>query len=304
MRCKWRFLGLFLLLGLGMVSAQEEGSSELFTESYTDQFQEAFFEALKQKGIENYDRSEALMLEAKKYDPSNPVVDYEMARILILAQDYNRALPYALTALQSNPSQYWYLDTFMEALKPQRSNIGNYSSELPLDLPAFRLNLARWYMEKGMYTKAKSQLETITGERDATGLLEEISLLESKEESKSNEKKQQQIEPSVDSRSVVAFESRLEGFVASENWKALEDESARAIESFPLQPYFYFCQGLSLLRQGRAEEAVISLREGEDYLLEHSETSQNIYRALAEAYTAIGEPEKAKKYQDKLKSGL
>ena len=99
MRCQWGFLGLLLMLGLGMVRAQEEESSELFTESYTDQFQEAFFEALKQKGIENYDRAEELMLEAKKYDPNNLVVDYELARILILAQDYNRAIPLALTAL-------------------------------------------------------------------------------------------------------------------------------------------------------------------------------------------------------------
>lgn len=191
----------------------------------------------------------------------------------------------------------------MKSLNKQTVNIEAYTLELPLDQPVFRLNLARWYMAEGMYTQAKTQLETMTGDRDAEGLLAEIGLLESIKESTSNDKKQNEIEPSVDSRSVATFESRLEGIVASKDWKALEEESARAIESFPLQPYFYYCQGLSLLRQDRAEEAVSSLRQGEDYLLEPSETSQQIYRALAEAYTDIGEPEKAKKYFDKLKSG-
>ena len=34
--------------------AQEEESAELFLEEYTDEFQNLFFEALKQKGIQNY----------------------------------------------------------------------------------------------------------------------------------------------------------------------------------------------------------------------------------------------------------
>ena len=63
-------------LGSAMASGQEEGSAELFTESYTDRFQEVFFEALKQKGIENYDRAKEQLLEAKKLDPLHPVIDY------------------------------------------------------------------------------------------------------------------------------------------------------------------------------------------------------------------------------------
>ena len=34
-----------------------EDSSEVFLEEYSDTFQENFFEALKQKGIENYDKA-------------------------------------------------------------------------------------------------------------------------------------------------------------------------------------------------------------------------------------------------------
>ena len=47
---------------------QDEPSADLFTEAYTDSFQETFFEALKQKGIENYDRARALLLKCKEWE--------------------------------------------------------------------------------------------------------------------------------------------------------------------------------------------------------------------------------------------
>ena len=294
---------LWLMLGFGMTYGQEEGSAALFTEDYTDQFQEAFFEALKQKGIENYDRSEALMLEAKKFDPDNPVVDFELARILILAEAYRRATPYALKALQSEPTQYWYLDTFMNTLKPQKMNIEAFASELPLQQPAFQLNLARWYMSEGLYDEAKTQLSPLSSLEEARWLQEEISALESiKEPAGPGEDKESG--PSEDYLTVASLKSRMEILIASEDWKALENESAEALGLFPLQPYFYYSQGLAVLRQGRPEEALKLLKEGEGFILEPSESAQKIYGTFVETYNALGTPEKAKKYQDKLKSGL
>ncbi|MGA9237805.1 tetratricopeptide repeat protein [Robiginitalea sp.] len=298
------FWVLLLMLGSGMAHGQEEGNADLFTESYTDQFQEAFFEALKQKGIENYDRSEALMLEAKKLDPDNPVVDFELARILNLAKAYRRATPYALRALQSDPSEYWYLDTFMNALKPQSMNHEAFASDLPLEEPALRLNLARWYISEGLYDKAKAQLSPLSGLEEARWMEEEISVLESIKEQPVTAGQHKGSGPSEDRRTVASLESRMEELITSENWKALEDESAEALELYPLQPYFYYSQGLAALRQGRPEEALELLKEGEGFILEPSANAQKIYRTLIEAYSALGTPEKGKKYEEKLKSGL
>ena len=304
MKGQWILWVLLLMLGSGMTYGQEEGSAELFTESYTDQFQEAFFEALKQKGIENYDRAEALMLEAKKFDPDNPVVDFELARILNQAKAYRRATPYALKALQSDPSQYWYMDTFMKALNPQRMNPEAFASELPMEEPAFRLNLARWYMSEGLYDKAKTQLSPLSGLEEARWLEQEISVLESIKEPATSDNQDKESGPSEDRRTVASLESRMEALIISEDWKALEDESAEALELFPLQPYFYYSEALAVLRQGRPEKALEFLKEGEGFILEPSESAQKIYRTFVETYNALGTPEKAKKYQDKLKSGL
>ena len=298
------FWVLLLMLGTGMTHGQEEGNADQFTESYTDQFQEAFFEALKQKGIENYDRSEALMLEAKKLDPDNPVVDYELARILNLAKAYRRATPYALRALQSDPSEYWYVDTFMKSLKPQSMNHEAFASELPLEEPALRINLARWYVSEGLYEKAKAQLTPVSNLEEARWLAEEIIVLESIKEQQATTAQHKGSGPSEDRQTVASLETRMEALITSENWKALEDESAQALELFPLQPYFYYSQGLAVLRQGRPEEALDFLKEGEGFILEPSESAQKIYRTLIETYSVLGTPEKGKKYEDKLKSGL
>lgn len=298
------FWVLLLLLRSGMTYGQEEGTADLFTESYTDQFQEAFFEALKQKGIENYDRSEALMLEAKKFDPDNPVVDYELARILNMAKAYRRATPYALYALQSDPSEYWYLDTFMKSLKPQSMNHEAFASDLPLEEPALRVNLARWYVSEGDYDKAKAQLSPVSNLEEARRLKEEISVLESQKEQPASLQQNKENAPSEDRRTIASLEARMEELISSENWKTLEDESTESMELFPLQTFFYYSRGLAVLRQGRPEEALEYLKEGEGFILEPSASAQKIYRTFIEAYSAMGTPEKGKKYEEKLKSGL
>ena len=72
---------MLLMLGIGpVVWAQEEESAEISLEAYTDTFQEKFFEALKEKGIENFDRASALLQECKQMQPDNPVVDHELAK--------------------------------------------------------------------------------------------------------------------------------------------------------------------------------------------------------------------------------
>ncbi|SKB52302.1 Tetratricopeptide repeat-containing protein [Salegentibacter holothuriorum] len=58
----------------------------------TDEFQEQFFEALKQKGIENYEKAILALEECQKLEPNNPVVYFEMARNYNELEDYDRAI--------------------------------------------------------------------------------------------------------------------------------------------------------------------------------------------------------------------
>ncbi|MEL6483725.1 MAG: hypothetical protein AAFP96_02625, partial [Bacteroidota bacterium] len=98
---------------LGNSFAQEEESAELFLDEYTDEFQETFFEGLKQKGIQNYDRAIQLFLDCKQLDAENPILDYELARAHFKNKTYVEAQEYGITALRTDPTNYWYLETLV-----------------------------------------------------------------------------------------------------------------------------------------------------------------------------------------------
>lgn len=291
-----------LLFSLGSIGAQEEGSADLFTEEYTDKFQDVFFEAVKQKGIENYDRAEALFLEAKKLDPNNPVIDHELAKVLYLTTQYPRAEQFALDAVRARPGEYWFVQTLMEILDKQSKLPEAYPGELPLDLPEFRMNLATWYLGQSSWDKAEEQLAPLPASKRVRLMKAQISRARLNEESAEQISPEKET-PVAEAGSVAGYQQQLRNLLEVENWKSVEETSREALELYPLQPFFYYASGVSQIRQGQPLEAVRILEEGEGVLLGDSETAQLLYRALAEAHTQLGNLEKAKKYQNKLKNG-
>ena len=291
-----------LLLSLGTIGAQEAGSAELFTEEYTDRFQELFFEAIKQKGIENYDRAEALFLEAKQLDPISPVIDHELAKVLLQEKEYARAERYALDAVRARPEEYWFVQTLMTILDKQSKFPEAYPSELPLDLPEFRINLASWYLGQKEWDRAEDQLAPLPATSQVRLMKAQIAharLNQLNARVSAVEKET----PVVEEGSAAAYEQELRNLLGEEKWVAAEASSREALESYPLQPFFYYANGISQLRQGRIPEAIGVLEEGEGVLLGNSEIAQLLYTALAEAHSRAGNTEKAKKYQNKLKDG-
>lgn len=294
---------LVLCLGPVMATGQESGSAELFTDSYTDRFQEVFFEAIKQKGIENYDRAAALFLEAKELDPLNTVLDHELARVLYLDKQYGQAEQYALEALKANPGEYWVLETFMQILEEQSKTPDVYRGVLPEEMPVFRLNLAKWYLKQGNWDRAEEQLSGLP----ETGEVKQLYSLLNRGRAVVQEEKDRVADPKAlpvaEEGSVAHYESVMREYLERGQWRELENVSAEALESYPLQPYFYYANGMSLLKQQQAEKALQVLEAGEGLLLGPSEVSGLIYGALAEVHDALGNTEKARKYLNKLKSG-
>ena len=298
-----RYMLWILLLGCVPVFGQEEGSAELFTESYTDRFQEVYFEALKQKGIENYDRARQHLLEAKEMDPLDSSIDHELARVLYLDKQYAEAEQHALTALRARPQQYWFLETFMEILETQGKDLEPYDSMLPRGMPEFRMNLARWYVEAGNWEQARQELSNLPESRQVRHLKAVMDSREAVAKKKAVAKDGEATPKAPEEGTVAYYEEEIERILEAENWMELEEVSGEALEMYPLQPYFYYANGISFLKQGQADRAVKIMEEGEGMLLGDSEVSQQLYRALAEAHTALGNSGQATKYLNKLKSG-
>lgn len=292
---------LLLLVTGGIALAQEEGSAELFTEAYTDAFQETFFQALKEKGIENYDRAQALLLECKQLDPLEPALDHELAKVLAAQKNYPAAESYAIAAVRAEPEVYWFAHGLMEILVAQYKAPEDLSDLLPLSVPEFRMNLARWYIRREEGSKALAQLE---------GLPETDEVVQLRQQAHNKEAAAAQPAPDAQALtggdtegSLSYFQNHLEGLLVSGNWQDAVEMASEAVEAYPLQPFFYFAKGRAQLSLGKASEAVTTLGLGEDLLLESNELALRIYQALAEAHTILGNTEKANSYRDKIKNG-
>jgi tetratricopeptide (TPR) repeat protein len=138
-----------------------EKSAEVFLEAYSDEFQENFFEALKQKGIENYDRAINYFLECKRLDANNVVIDHELAKTYLADKKYNLAQDYAVAALISEPENLWYLNTLIEALDKQGNTFENLEMSILADNAKLQENLAVVYFRNSKYDEALVVLENL-----------------------------------------------------------------------------------------------------------------------------------------------
>ena len=75
-----------------------------------DKYQEYFFEALKQKGIENYDRSVQALLKCIKLDDSKSVVYYELGKNYMKLKNFGAAETVLKKAISMEQDNEWYLD--------------------------------------------------------------------------------------------------------------------------------------------------------------------------------------------------
>jgi tetratricopeptide (TPR) repeat protein len=74
----------------------------------TDEFQVFFYESLKQKGIENYDKAITALNRCEKLQPSNAVVFFELGKNYLYQKDYVNAYSNFEKATQIDSSNRWY----------------------------------------------------------------------------------------------------------------------------------------------------------------------------------------------------
>ena len=77
------FLGMFFISVtlLAQTEPQEVASAD-------EQFQEAYYESLIQKGIENYDKAIVSLEKCKELQPENPVIYHELGRNYYFRKDF------------------------------------------------------------------------------------------------------------------------------------------------------------------------------------------------------------------------
>ncbi|MGB5554370.1 MAG: hypothetical protein WBM83_06900 [Flavobacteriaceae bacterium] len=280
-----------------------EPSAEVFLEDYSDEFEEQFFEALKQKGIENYDKAINLLLACKQLDADNSVVDHELAKAYYEDRQYVAAQDYAVEALSAEPANLWYLNTLVTVLENQESTIEGVASKIPMANTKLNENLALIYFKKGEYEAALALLKSIQSSSFTKELSSKINDSISNKEAQSDEVSFSETNEGL-SDDFESYKVQLEDFIRTNNIASLGQLASEALESYPSQPFFYYAKGFAFHKEGKPKEAIELLETALDYLVDDLPLANKIYKELSDAYTAVNNTSKANMYLRKIKPGF
>ena len=113
------FFGLFLLpqINYAQVDFNKKPNDDLG--DVADEYQELFFESLKQKGIENYGRAIEALLKCKNLDTSDAALYFELGKNYNQLKDYGLAEEALKEAIKKKPDNEWFLDELYDTYAQQ-----------------------------------------------------------------------------------------------------------------------------------------------------------------------------------------
>ena len=131
-----------------------------------DEFQEYFFEALKQKAIENYDRSVEALLKCKSLDKSVAVVYYELGKNYNILKNFGAAEDALKEAVEKEPDNEWYLEALYNFYMEQNNHDKAIKTvkQLVKYHPDYKEGLANLYFGTKKYDDALKVLDEMDAE--------------------------------------------------------------------------------------------------------------------------------------------
>ncbi|WP_026977215.1 tetratricopeptide repeat protein [Flavobacterium tegetincola] len=169
-------IGLVLLSLSGTTFAQQEPDDIALA---TNEFQLSYYEALKQKGIENNDRAIESLKKCLVLEPNNAAVYNELGRNYLKLRDYKASYDSFEKAFQIDPKNRWYLHGMYDVCFQTKDY--NQAVVLVEKLVAFDLGYREDLTSLYMYTQQFDK---------ALALINELNDTVGKSEKRENYKKQ------------------------------------------------------------------------------------------------------------------
>ncbi|MBT8304044.1 MAG: tetratricopeptide repeat protein [Bacteroidia bacterium] len=157
-----RLLLIGILIIPYMLAAQDDVAEDDLG-NITDEYQEFFFEALKQKGIENYDRAVTALLECIEIDDTNAVLYYELGKNYVALKNYGDAEDALKKAVNKEPDNEWYLDELYGVYIQQKdyNKAIRTVKQLVSYHPDYKEDLAGLYLQMKKYDDALEILDEL-----------------------------------------------------------------------------------------------------------------------------------------------
>lgn len=131
-----------------------------------DAYQELFFEALKQKGIENYDRAIEALLKCEEIDDSDAALFFELGKNYNKLKDFGAAEKALQQAIKKEPDNEWYLDELYDVYAKQNNleKAIKTVKQLVKYHPDYKEDLATLYVKTKKYDDALEVLDEMDAE--------------------------------------------------------------------------------------------------------------------------------------------
>ncbi|MFM1878830.1 MAG: hypothetical protein RLZZ241_1696 [Bacteroidota bacterium] len=261
-----------------------------------EQVQQKFFDALAQKAIGNYDRAALLLLEANQIQEKQPALQHELAKVYLSVGEVELARSFAFQAVQNDPTQYWYLDTYMRTIPNGDYPETLFGNSAQTNAPEISLNLARWYLNEQLPNQTLKVLDTQEGDSRYR-----ILRIKARALKYSEDQRQESVPVRVtleDEWSLIMQE--LEELLTQEAWDMAHSRAMEYLESYPLQPFLYYVAGKVLWTQAKLPEALEMLEMGEGLLVQEDWVSRGIYEMLMNIHQELGNNSLSLAYKNKL----
>jgi tetratricopeptide (TPR) repeat protein len=285
------------------VHAQEE-SAEISLEENIDEFQEHFFEALKQRGIENFDRAIDELLKCKKID-DNASISFELGKNYYSLKEYDSAKESFERAVNKRPQNEWYLKgLFNTQIKlNERDDALKTGKKIVALNPKFREDIAKVHINRQEYDKALKELKKMQKEAALTPTAARMKeMLEKRIEKQPSDKVAAIIDqtPKPRVRGDGKILDQIKDALQTQSYVAANRLAETGLRDFPSQPklYLYNAKALNALKEYK--KAIEMLEIGLDYIIEDAGLEKQFYQAFVVAYKKMGNSKKEQYYQKKI----
>lgn len=157
-----QILYIYIMLScLTFSQAQEQRDDDLGDVS--DAFQTTFFEALQQKGIENYDKAIYLLLECRDQAPENASVHFELGKNYFELDKFQLAEEALLKANVLKPNNRWILEELYHLYSYQKKKPQTIEILIQLNTitNTYSNELINSYYQNSQYNKAIALIDQL-----------------------------------------------------------------------------------------------------------------------------------------------
>lgn len=158
-------LMVFLCVSSSIAQTPDEGLGEV-----SDEFQDCFFEAIKLRGIENYEKSISTLLHCEEIDTLESVVFFELGKNYLSLKNFKLAETSFLKAYELDTANIWYadslLDFYLQSNNPTAAVV--YAEKLFEKGQDRGEILARLYVDVGNLDKALTTIEKLKSTRGSS----------------------------------------------------------------------------------------------------------------------------------------